>query len=154
AVSALNSLVGSSANDQVGSSGVAALSNGNNVVLSPRWDNAGVVDVGAFTWSNGSTGKTLDGLGIITPQNSILGQSANAGPPSFLMSDPINQAFVVSFSTDNNSGRVVSGFPDPNLLTFARGGTRTLIVMPEFLAQTLAAGVPVTVQAVNTLAFN
>ena len=39
AVSASNSLVGSTANDQVGSNSVTALTNGNYVVSSPDWSN-------------------------------------------------------------------------------------------------------------------
>ncbi len=39
AVSATNSLVGSTANDSVGSRGVTALSDGNYVVTSPNWTN-------------------------------------------------------------------------------------------------------------------
>ena len=42
AVSAANSLVGSTAGDQVGYDGVTALSNGNYVVSSPDWDNGAV----------------------------------------------------------------------------------------------------------------
>ena len=46
-VSAANSLVGSTANDQVGYGGVTALSNGNYVVRSPAWDNGAATDAGA-----------------------------------------------------------------------------------------------------------
>ena len=38
-VSSDNSLVGSTANDNVGYDGVTALTNGNYVVISPYWDN-------------------------------------------------------------------------------------------------------------------
>jgi len=71
AVSAANSLVGSSNNDQV-SVGVA-LTNGNYVVGSPSWDNAAVVNAGALTWGNGSSGST----GVISAANSLVGSSAN-----------------------------------------------------------------------------
>ena len=49
-VSASNSLVGSTANDQVGDDfygGVIALTNGNYLVRNPVWDNGSVVDAGA-----------------------------------------------------------------------------------------------------------
>jgi hypothetical protein len=46
AVSAANSLVGSTASDQVGSS-VTALTNGNYVVQSPLWDNGAIANAGA-----------------------------------------------------------------------------------------------------------
>ena len=40
-------LTGSTANDQVGSGGVTALSNGHYVVRSPDWDNGAVMDAGS-----------------------------------------------------------------------------------------------------------
>src|SRR5271165_5460153 len=45
----LGELTGSTSGDQVGSGGVTALANGNFVVSSPSWQNAGVA-VGAATW--------------------------------------------------------------------------------------------------------
>jgi hypothetical protein len=50
----LSTLLGSSANDEVGLGGVTALSNGNYVVSSPQWNN----NEGAATWGNGSGGPT------------------------------------------------------------------------------------------------
>jgi len=70
-VSVTNSLVGSTANDQVGLTGVAALANGNYVVLSLYWNNGLVVDAGAATWGNGMTGIT----GVITVANSLVGSA-------------------------------------------------------------------------------
>ncbi len=69
-VSLSNSLVGSTANDQVGNSGVTALTNGNYVVNSRNWAAA---DVGAVTWGNGVTGIT----GIVSASNSLVGSTAN-----------------------------------------------------------------------------
>ncbi len=69
-VSALNSLVGSKTSDQVGR--VIALSNGNYLALSPNWDNGTVVDAGAVTWGNGTSGIT----GVISISNSLVGSSA------------------------------------------------------------------------------
>ena len=46
AVSATNSLVGSTANDSVGSGGVTALSDGNYVVDSPNWTNGAAASCG------------------------------------------------------------------------------------------------------------
>ena len=69
-VAASNSLVGSSAQDFVGSSGVLALSNGNYVVLSSSWSyNASTQNVGAATWGNGSSGLT----GVVGASNSLTG---------------------------------------------------------------------------------
>jgi len=48
-VSVANSLVGSTASDFVGTTGVTALSNGSYVVTSPDWNKGAVVDAGAAT---------------------------------------------------------------------------------------------------------
>src|SRR5262249_15556383 len=50
AVSATNSLVGSTAGDQVGSFGAQILNNGNYLVFSPNWNNGGSIpNAGAVT---------------------------------------------------------------------------------------------------------
>jgi len=69
-VSAANSLVGSSANDQVGV-GVTALTNGNYVVSSPFWSNGAIRNAGAATWSNGATGIS----GLVSSANSLVGST-------------------------------------------------------------------------------
>jgi hypothetical protein len=76
AVSSTNSLVGSKANDFLGSvySFLTPLSNGNYVVCSPDWDNGTMVDAGAATWGNGTTGIS----GTINSSNSMIGSSAGA----------------------------------------------------------------------------
>jgi hypothetical protein len=71
AVSALNSLVGSTADDEVGSWGVTPLSNGNYVVGSPYWDNGAVMDAGAVTWGNGTGGVS----GVVSALNSLVGST-------------------------------------------------------------------------------
>lgn len=71
-ISPSNSLVGTAAFDLVSQYGVIPLPNGNYVVSSPHWNNAGVVDAGAVTWGNGTTGVT----GQITPANSLVGSTA------------------------------------------------------------------------------
>ncbi len=70
-VSPANSLIGQSADDRVGdgSSGVIALSNGNYVVKSSSWDNGAIVDVGAVTWADGTTGM----VGFVSASNSLIG---------------------------------------------------------------------------------
>ena len=59
-VSSTNSLVGSTANDQVGygGNGVTALANGNYVVDSPNWNNG----AGAVTWGSGTAGVSGAGF--------------------------------------------------------------------------------------------
>lgn len=72
-VSAANSLIGSTTNDRVGGGGVTALANGNYVVASPNWTNAGVAAVGAVTWRHGAMMAT----GVVSAANSLMGASPN-----------------------------------------------------------------------------
>jgi hypothetical protein len=77
-VSAANSLVGSTAGDQVGysssgaSQGVTPLSNGNFIVTIPSWDNGALLDAGAFAWGNGTGGIS----GVVSALNSLVGTTA------------------------------------------------------------------------------
>jgi trimeric autotransporter adhesin len=73
AVGVTRSLVGTNFNDSVGGDFVLALSNSNYVVISPIWDNGGVVDVGAVTWGNGATGTR----GPVGVGNSLIGTTVN-----------------------------------------------------------------------------
>lgn len=73
AVSAANSLVGSSAGDQIGIGGIDLLTNGNYVVVSARWDNGGLANVGAVTWGSATQGVA----GAVSAANSLIGASAN-----------------------------------------------------------------------------
>jgi len=68
AVSAGNSLIGSSAIDRIGAR-LTALSNGNYVAASSNWDNGAALDAGAVTWCNGNSGTT----GVVSPANSLVG---------------------------------------------------------------------------------
>ena len=72
-VSVSNSLVGTHANDGVGSGGSTMVGNGNYVVASPNWDNSSVANVGATTWgrADGST------VGAVSAANSLIGVQAN-----------------------------------------------------------------------------
>jgi hypothetical protein len=73
-VSASNSLVGTTAGDGVGTSGIIALTDGNYVVNSATWNN-GVPgsSFGAATWANGKTGIT----GYVSAANSLIGTTIN-----------------------------------------------------------------------------
>lgn len=69
-VSPANSLIGSTTNDQIGSS-VTVLSNGNFVTRSQHWHdpaNSGT-EVGAVTWCSGATGFP----GVVSATNSLIG---------------------------------------------------------------------------------
>jgi hypothetical protein len=80
AVSTTNSLVGSTAEDRVGWSGISVVGNGNYVVKSSSWDNGGATDVGAITWVNGSTGRTTGAAGrgaVVSTTNSLHGTTTD-----------------------------------------------------------------------------
>lgn len=79
-VSSTNSLVGSSATDQVSGSGVKVVGVSNYVVASSNWDcqialgcAANVASVGAVTWGSGTTGV----VGAVTATNSLVGSTLN-----------------------------------------------------------------------------
>jgi hypothetical protein len=97
AVSATNSLVGGTAGDGVGSGGVTALDNGSYVVLSPDWDNGGVVDAGAVTWGDVNDPDT----GLITADNSVRGTNLGGGLDLNFAYDDVNQQLVVGRPADN-----------------------------------------------------
>src|SRR5262249_33674631 len=109
AVSAANSLVGSSTNDQVGSF-VTVLANGNYVVSSRNWDNGGIADAGAVTFGDGTTGVT----GSITTLNSAIGATANTGLEVVFGAENINDTFFGRFVWEGGGrvrvGSQVSGF--------------------------------------------
>jgi hypothetical protein len=71
-VSATNSLVGGSMNDQVGSGSTVLLPNGNFVVQSANWD-GGFTDAGAVTFCKGD-GTTV---GVVGSGNSLVGSHNN-----------------------------------------------------------------------------
>jgi hypothetical protein len=105
AVSAANSLVGSTAGDAVGNSegGVVPLTNGNYVAKSLSWDNGGLADAGAVTWCSGTAGC----IGVISDANSFVGSTAN---DMFGMVDPLaNGHYVISNPLWDNGASVDVG---------------------------------------------
>ena len=68
----ISTLIGSTANDNLGSTGVTALSNGNYVVLSLNWDNGAATDAGAVTFGSGTTGVS----GAVSSTNSLVGTTS------------------------------------------------------------------------------
>jgi hypothetical protein len=66
----LGTLTGSTSGDQVGSSGVTGLTNGNYVVNSPNWQTGGH-KVGAATWVSGSGSSTT----TVSATNSLVGST-------------------------------------------------------------------------------
>ena len=102
-VSSANSLVGSMANDDVGSGGVTALADGNYVVCSPNWDNTVNANAGAATWCSGTTGV----IGVISAANSLVGTTANASLQPVVVDD-VNNTFFGRFLWEGG-GRVRVG---------------------------------------------
>jgi len=103
AVSAASSLIGSTANDVVGSNGVTALSNGNYVVCSPAWDNGTITNAGAATWCSGLTGRT----GAVSAANSLVGATAYTDLQA-IVADDVNETFLGRFLGEGG-GRVRVG---------------------------------------------
>jgi len=99
AVSASNSLVGSTAGDNVGLYGITALSNGNYVVISPTWDNGSATDAGAVTWGSGTAGVS----GVVSAANSLVGSTANDVVGNNGVTTLSNGNYVVSSSNWNGS---------------------------------------------------
>lgn len=116
-ISAANSLVGTAANDQIGSGGVTALTNGNYVVKSPLWNNAGVSDVGAVTWGNGNGGT----VGVVSAINSLIGSTKDDGKNYLRVTPLVNGHYVVQWD------RWDSGLtPDVGAVTWGNGNGGTV----------------------------
>jgi Repeat of unknown function (DUF5650) len=105
AVTSSNSLVGTQSSDNVGSPFVYGLPNGNYVVLSQSWDNGTVVDAGAATWGNGSTGVK----GVISDANSLVGTSSNDNVGDGLVVLLSNGNYVVNSQRWDNGPAVDAG---------------------------------------------
>jgi len=122
AVSAANSLVGSSADDRVSANGVTALPNGNYVIVSAGWDNGSLINAGAVTLglSDGSVS------GAISNANSVRGTVANQGASHSFSYDPVRNQLAVGQPASNRvvlqrpgiatSLSLVSITPDPSLV--------------------------------------
>ncbi len=76
AISSANSLVGSNSGDEIGFNGVAALTNGNYVVLTPNWDGGNGNGLGAATWVDGTNGQTSNDNNTISSSNSLVGSNS------------------------------------------------------------------------------
>jgi hypothetical protein len=122
-VSASNSLVGGSANDQVGEGGVTALSNGNYVVLSKNWNNPSpaIRLVGAVTWGNGLGGT----VGLVSACNSVLGNVASGGKGITFAFDKLRTRLVVGYPAGNRVSIFTPPIPTPRSFSSA-GGSGTI----------------------------
>ena len=109
-VSALNSLVGTTKNDYIGSddaasNNVTALKNGNYVVSSKYWDNGTVVDAGSVCWGNGLGGT----IGTINASNSLVGSSPNDRIGSVVTALSNGHYVVGSPNWNNGAGAAIWG---------------------------------------------
>ena len=108
-ISSANSLIG--IGDDVNYPTV--LANGDYVVNTPS----------SATWTNGSTGTTLDGQNTMDAQNTISIGLTNS------LSVPINSAGTLLLVGDTEF------FTDPNLLTYALAQGQTMNITPSFITQ-------------------
>ncbi|MEO5626011.1 MAG: hypothetical protein ABIQ70_08395 [Dokdonella sp.] len=116
-ISSLNSLVGTSPQDSVGSHGIGTLYNGDYVVQAPHWSNVSTRYVGAITIGNGETGT----VGTLTPFNSLVGSTFDdrVGSGAFLALP--DGGFVVGHRYWNRGGLGSQG-----AATYIPAGTTTL----------------------------
>jgi hypothetical protein len=134
-VSSGNSLIGGRTNDNVGSNGVTALTNGNYVVSSRNWDNptGPVSNVGAATWGNGTGGT----VGLVTSGNSLFGSTANDLVGSNGVTALTNGNYIVQSANWNNpTGAIV----DVGAATWGNGSGST--VGPVSSSNSLIGGTP------------
>ena len=104
-VSSANSLVGTSASDSIGDGGITVLGNGNYVVRSTAWDNCAVLDAGAVTWGNGTTGVK----GAVSATNSLVGTTAFDGVGLGGVTPLATNNYVVGSASWDNSAVVDVG---------------------------------------------
>jgi hypothetical protein len=106
AISATNSLVGSTTGDWVGWGDVTALPNGNYVVRSSDWNNGAVANSGAVTWGSGAGGVS----GPVMADNSVRGMAADGG-------------YNMSYTYDSTNQQLVVGRPAENIVTLFTANT-------------------------------
>jgi Repeat of unknown function (DUF5650)/Cep192 domain 4 len=144
-VSAANSLVGSTADDQVGY--VTALSNGNYVVQSTLWDNGAATNAGAVTWSSGTSGVA----GAVSAANSLVGSGTNDQVGGAF---PLNNGdYIVSSPIwDNGAGAVTLGngmlgttgvvSAANSVLGNVAGAGLSMVIVYDYLTTRLLVGYP------------
>jgi len=104
-VSEANSLIGSSPGEHLGAFGALEVRNGNYVVPDPSWKDGR----GAVTWVNGSTGQTIDGSGIISEANSLIGSNPDDTVGTFLTTLSNGNYVVSSINWHGNRGAATWG---------------------------------------------
>ena len=96
---------------------MAALANGNYVVISPFWDNGAVEDAGAVTWGDGTSGIT----GTVGAANSLVGSTINDWVGFNGVTALTNGNYVV-ISPDWDNGAAT----DAGAVTWGDGGIGTI----------------------------
>ncbi len=104
-VSTSNSLVGSTADDFVGNTGVSSLVNGDYVVVSSDWNNGGAVRSGAVTWVDGATGLAA----TVSAANSLVGTTTDDRVGSDGIAVLGNGNYVIVSTGWNNGANVQAG---------------------------------------------
>jgi len=149
AVSALNSLVGSTVNDYVGNE-IITLTNGNYIVKSVNWDNGAIANAGAATWGNGNGGT----VGAVSAVNSLVGLTdLAAGNGITIKEDTINGNFYSSFLMVKKLYGASSSNPYLQT-TYGYKPSDTKTLSPLFLKATLDAGTNLVLQASNDITVN
>jgi hypothetical protein len=120
-ISSANSMIGGTANDQVGFE-VVSLTNGNYVMRNSFWTNpAGpTAGAGAATWGNGLGGT----VGLVSASNSLVGGVGNGGITGSGITALSDGNYVVSsYSWDNLAGPII----DVGAVTWCNGATGTFV---------------------------
>ena len=126
AIDASNSLLGSTAGDNLGSGGIFTVNttSGPRIVIeSPVWDNATVVDAGAITTFLEASPLT----GPLDASNSFVGSNANDRVGSGFLSGLSNGNRVIVTSTWNGNAGAVTFWNPNNALTGVLGAGNSLI---------------------------
>ncbi|MBL4802219.1 MAG: filamentous hemagglutinin N-terminal domain-containing protein, partial [Emcibacter sp.] len=104
-ITSSNSLVGASAGDYIGQLGVTVLTNGNYVVISPKFRNGTNSHTGAITWGSGNTGIS----GEVSSTNSLVGSTNSDFVGNQGVFALTNGNYVVASSTWDNGTKVDAG---------------------------------------------
>jgi len=138
----LSTLVGSSANDQVGEQAIALRGNNNAVTLSRKWSGEGVGGVGAATWIDGNAGSS----GSVSSANSLIGSALNDAALSTIT--PLaNGNYILAFPGWDN-GTVI----DAGAVTWgdgSRGSVGVISVLNSLVGSTTSDGASSKVTALT-----
>ena len=154
-ISSANSLVGSSAGDQVGNGGLTTLSTGNYVVQSSNWHNGTVADAGAVTWGSATRALT----GVISSGNSLLGSRGgdsvgSGGVVALANGNYLVRSNLLDSANLNDVGALWLGVDPANLGTQVNAASGTVTVSPTAIADAAGSGSTLTLQASNNVTVN